>query len=211
MRHFSNRMRQYRWNGALNSPKFALKLNLIKSITMRKLAFFLTIAGAVLMMGCSEDPMTNPDPTATLKGAKKPMPKLVGTTQEFFNPAFLEGSPYMYVGTIDFRDCGLGVYNFAYDFAAPPEPKGTQVLSFVENFTVYEGDIEDNPTILMRGTNSGVIVKVEKFFTNGTVNMACGPFEGWEGRKVHVDGTVVVPPPFPGGPALELESTFRIN
>lgn len=161
-----------------------------------------------LFMGCSEDPLFIPEDQGGLKSAKKPAPNLIGTTQEFFSPA---SYPFIWVGTIDFsQNEAYGSYKFAYELLEMTQKDFANAGFFTESFYVYEGPNPQDGTLYLKGTNSGVLVGGAKFTSNGWVEMASGPFEGWEGRKVHVSGEVVVFDDETGGP-MELSSTFRIN
>ncbi len=174
---------------------------------MKIKGIFLIGIALALLMGCSENPSYLPDDEAMLKGAKKPMAKLVGTTTEFIS---FETPPYLFVGTVDFSASGMGTYNLAYHVLDQSAKEFANAQSLTETFYIYEGGATpEEGTILMSGTNSGVLVGGTKFITNGTVKMAIEPFEGWEGRKVHVKGYVVEF--HPDGFPLELTSTFRIN
>jgi len=173
---------------------------------MKKTLIFLIGIAVALLMGCSENASFLPDDEAMLKGAKKPLPKLVGTTTEFFSPTTM---PYIYMGTIDFSASGMGTYNLAYEMLEYTQKESSNAGFFTEIFYVFEGDNPDVGTVFLKGTNSGVMVGSAKFVSNGMVEEANGRFTGWEGRNVHVNGTVLSS--IPDGPALELTSTFRVN
>lgn len=181
----------------------------------KTMILFLGIAVA-LLMGCSENASFIPDDEAMLKGAKKPMPKLVGTTTEYFSPLTF---PFIWVGTIEFTEGVSGTYSFAYELLEFTQKDFSNAGFFTESFYVYDGegpvkDYDDGPvylkgTVLLKGTNSGMIVGGKKFVSNGVVEEASKSFEGWVGRKAHVNGYVVEF--YPNGDAEELSSTFRIN
>jgi hypothetical protein len=161
-----------------------------------------------LFMGCSKDPLYISEGQGDLKSAKKPAPNLIGITQEFFSPS---SYPFIWVGTIDFSENeAFGSYKFAYELLEMTQKDFANAGFFTESFYVYEGSNPLDGTVYLKGTNSGVLVGGMKFTSNGWVEIASGPFEGWEGRKVHVSGEVVVFDDETGAP-LELSSTFRIN
>ena len=72
-----------------------------------------------------------------LKGAKKPMPKLVGTTTEFIS---FDTYPYIFVGTIDFSASGMGTYNLAYNVLDQTEKEFANADQLTETFYIYEGE-----------------------------------------------------------------------
>ena len=174
---------------------------------MKKTWIFLIGIAFALLMGCSENASFIPDDEAMLKGAKKPMPKLVGTTTEFIS---FFTDPYIFVGTIDFSASGMGTYNLAYHVLDQTMKEFANADQLTETFYIYEGGaLPEDGRVLMSGTNSGVLIGGTKFITNGKVEYAIGPFDGWAGRNVHVNGYVVE---FAEeGYPLELTSTFRIN
>ncbi len=175
--------------------------------------------GMALLIGCSEDSFLMPDDEAimldqngisesSLKSAKKPLPKLTGTTVEFYSP---ETYPFVWVGTIDFSEnSNYEKYDFAYELLEFNQKDFANAGFFTENFYVYEGDNTLEGTVYLRGSNSGVLIGGVKFVSNGTVLEASGPFEGWVGRKVHVNGVAVAFDDATGAP-VELSSSFRIN
>ena len=175
---------------------------------MKKTFILLIGIAVILLTACSESAPYLPDDEAILKAAKKPMPKLVGTTTEFIS---FDTPPYIFVGTIDFSASGMGTYNLAYHVLDQTIKEFANASQLTETFYIYEGsDLPEPGTILMSGTNSGVLIGGMKFITNGKVEHASGPFDGWLGRKVHVNGYVVVFDETSGAP-LELTSTFRLN
>lgn len=181
----------------------------------KTIVLFLGIAVA-LLMSCSENASYLPDDEAMLKSAKKPLPKLVGTTTEYFSPSTF---PFIWVGTIEFTEGVSGTYSFAYELLEFTQKDFSNAGFFTESFYVYDGegpvkDYDDGPVylkgkVLLKGTNSGMIVGGKKFVSNGVVEVASESFEGWVGRKAHVNGYVVEF--YPNGDAKELSSTFRIN
>ena len=174
---------------------------------MKKTWIFLIGIAVALLMGCSENASFLPDDEAMLKGAKKPMPKLVGTTTEFIS---FPPSLYLFMGTIDFSASGMGTYNLAYHVLDQTMKEFANANQLTETFYIYEGGATPElGTILMSGTNSGVLIGGTKFITNGKVEHAIGPFEGWAGRNVHVNGYVVEF--LENGYPFELTSTFRLN
>ena len=173
---------------------------------MKKTCIFLIGIAVALLMGCSENASFIPDDEAMLKGAKKPVPKLVGTTTEFIS----FGGLYLFVGTIDFSASDKGIYKLAYHVLDQTMKEFANADQLTETFYIYEGSALPEPgTILMSGTNSGVLIGGMKFITNGKVDHAIGPFDGWAGRNVHVNGYVVEF--HDAGFPLELTSTFRLN
>lgn len=184
---------------------------------MKRLFFYLVMGSLILMFGCSEDSPVLPgdDPLqheSTLKSAHKPMAKLVGYT--FESLCIHEGLPYS-VGTIDFGD--MGTYGLIYQILSleGKEPARTSFLTetfYIKAMGGYPWDVTDENfdfnalwdlDCLMTGTNSGVVVTDKMFVTNGKVSEAMEEFEGWAGRKVHVNGDIISPTSF--------TSTFRVN
>ena len=174
---------------------------------MKKTLIFVIGIAFALLTGCSENASFIPDDEAMLKGAKKPLPMLVGTTTEFIS---FETPPYIFVGTIDFSASGMGIYNIAYHVLDQTMKEFANADQLTETFYIYEGGTTpETGSILMSGTNSGVLIGGMRFITNGKVDHAVGPFEGWAGRNVHVNGYVVEY--HEAGFPLELSSSFRIN
>jgi len=104
----------------------------------------------------------------------------------------------------------MGTYNLAYQILDQTMKEFANADQLTETFYIYEGGATpDEGTILMSGTNSGVLIGGTKFITNGKVEYAIGDFDGWAGRNVHVKGYVVEFAE--AGYPLELTSTFRIN
>lgn len=175
---------------------------------MKKAWIFLIGLSIALFMGCSENASFIPDEEATLKSAKKPFPKLVGVSQEFFSPMTY---PFVWVGSIDFSENELfGTYNFAYELLDLTQKEFSNAVFFKESFYVYEGENAAEGVLYLKGTNSGVFVNGEKFVSNGIVEEAYGPFSEWLGRRVHVNGSVVAFDAVTGAP-YELSSKFQIN
>jgi hypothetical protein len=177
---------------------------------MRHLRTICIVIFALLLLGCSEDlsviPLDEPvlESTENTLKATKPMPKLIGTTIEYLNPP-----PYLWMGTIDFSDNeGYGIYKIAYYIEGMWGNTNASALFIREYFYVYEGNTPDDGTIYLSGINEGVLVSGSRFITNGMVEMATGPFEGWNGRQVHVQGAVTGVDE-QGLPVLG--STFRLN
>jgi len=174
---------------------------------MKKTLILLIGIAVILLTACSENPSYLPDDEVMLKAAKKPLTKLVGTTTEFIS---FSTPPYIFVGTIDFSASGMGTYNLAYQILDQTMKEFANADQLTETFYIYEGGATpDEGTILMSGTNSGVLIGGTKFITNGKVEYAIGDFDGWAGRNVHVKGYVVEFAE--AGYPLELTSTFRIN
>ena len=174
---------------------------------MKKTFILLIGIAVILLTACSESAPYLPDDETMLKAAKKPMPKLVGTTTEFIS---FDTPPYIFVGTIDFSASGMGTYNLAYHVLDQTEKEFANADQLTETFYIYEGGATpEEGTILMSGTNSGVLIGGMKFITNGKVEHAIDPFDGWAGRNVHVKGYVVEF--HDAGFPMELTSTFRLN
>ena len=173
---------------------------------MKKTFVLLIGIAVILLTACSENAPYLPDDEAMLKAAKKPMSKLVGTTTEFFSPFTY---PFIWVGTIEFGEDGPGTYNFAYELLGFTQKEFSNAGFFTESFYLYDGVAPATGTVFLKGTNSGMIVGGKKFVSNGVVEEARGPFEGWVGRKAHVNGYVVEYDA--NGDAMELSSTFRLN
>ena len=166
---------------------------------------FASLLLVFVLTGCSESLMTDPVDNASadpvLKSAKT-MPFLAGTTYEI--PT---GSNYPeFVGTIDFHGAdGHETYGIAYDvLKTTGDPAKT--VKLIEKFYIYEEGSDWLTESVLTGTNSGTIIKSETFVTNGRVESASEPFEGWEGRSVHVRGDIIV-----DESGMHVESIFRIN
>ena len=164
---------------------------------MKRLIIIILIMGvAIIFFSCEENNSTAPE---LMKGDqdivsldKKPAPYLVGDA--IMNFTFTP--PTFWNGTITFGDVTYGITCISYD---PPRDY-SQASPFYEDFYIYElGTIFDltNPTnVYMKGWEAGVVTYANKdpepvkFHANGKIEEAYGPFEGWQGRNVHIKGLV---------------------
>ncbi len=169
----------------------------------------------MLFSGCSEDnPLTpgsdqNGSVESSLKGTKKPLPKLIGELDCDFS---FENPPTFWNGTVDFGTYGL--YNIT--FISYGAPRGySQASPFEEDFIIYLGTDWTIPeNVYMRGYNAGVVTYANKdpdpvkFLANGKVEEAYGPLEMWQGCNMHSRGVVTwIDIGIPEG----CNGTFQIN
>ena len=181
---------------------------------------FLIIGVSIIFFGCSKDDFLAPELdqsdqlTASLKGTK-PSSSLVGTMDLNFTFGEWPEEP-VWVGTIDFEDDGVFGIRF---FHLSPFRDFSQASPFEEIFEIY--DLGNPDLIYLRGPDVGVTTTANKppedckYRMNGEIEEALEPFEGWQGRRVHMsgvitwqiletpDGPVVAPATAPG--------IFRIN
>jgi len=182
---------------------------------------FLVIGATLIFFGCSERnpsaPGLSQSDQVTNTLAK---PHLTGTTYTPFNFPPLpdpggSGLPVFWKGTIDFGEKGeYGIYFLSYG-----GPRGySQASPFYEDFIIY--DLSNPYNVILKGWNAGVVTYANnppepcKFLANGKVEEAYGQFEEWQGRNVHLRGTVYWNPiPIPGVGLIpdHAEGTFRIN
>lgn len=182
---------------------------------MKRIGFLLLTGVLILLIsGCSENGMLTPDDPAnqteaTFKGAKKPLPKLIGNHMCHFDP----GHPMLFSCSVDFGD--YGKYEITFIPHGPPRDF-SQASIFEEDFIIhYEGtDWTQAENVVMIGFLRGTHTLANRppdptrFITNGDIFEAYGPLEMFEGRKVHQDG--IFHWTAEGGPDW-IESTFRIN
>jgi hypothetical protein len=174
---------------------------------------FILLAAVTLFTACSEENPMLPDPIeeqeeAYFKGAKKPMPELIGEQE-----CMLDFSTFMFVCTIDFGD--LGEYAITYISHGPPRDY-SQANVFEEDFFIHYLDTEfsqpENQVMVgkVRGTHTlaNQIPEPTKYITNGKVHKAYGPFEDWEGCNIHTSGTCYWTPE---GIPITIENKWRIN
>ena len=184
---------------------------------------FLFTGIALLYFGCSENnpsaPGLSQSDQVTNTLAKKPAPNLIGISNTLFNfPPLPDpgGStlPVFWKGTIDFGEDTYGIYFLSYG-----SPRGySQASPFYEDFVIHEDG--DEAIVYLKGWNAGVVTYANnppepcQFLANGKVEEAYGQFEGWQGRNVHIKGTVYWNPiPIPGVGLIPeyAAGTLRIN
>ncbi|MBT8387260.1 MAG: hypothetical protein KJO12_07590 [Ignavibacteria bacterium] len=184
---------------------------------------FLVIGATLIFFGCSEKNPTAPELSqsdqVTNTQAKKPSPNLIGTTNTPFNFPPLpdpggSGLPIFWKGTIDFGEDTYGIYFLSYD-----APRGySQASPFYEDFVIHE--LGNTANVYLKGWNAGVVTYANnppepcQFLANGKVDEAYGEFEEWQGRNLHIKGTVYWNPiPIPGVGLIPeyAAGTLRIN
>lgn len=179
---------------------------------MKKFGMLLLTGFLILLIsGCSENGMLTPDDPAeaTFKGAKKPVPRLIGEQVCTVNP----DGPLLFECYIDFGD--FGEYSITFIPHGPPRDY-SQANVFEEDMIIYYKDSDwTNPeNIVMTGFVKGTHTLANrppdptKFISNGKVLQAYGPLEMWKGRKIHSQGTFYWTPE--GAPDW-LECSFTIN
>jgi hypothetical protein len=179
---------------------------------------FLIIGATFIFFGCSEN---NPSASELSQSDQVTnslaKPHLTGTQVA----PFTFTPPTFWNGTVDF---GVkGKYGITYVSYENPRAY-SQASPFYEDFYIYEeGTVFDwqNPeNVILKGWNAGVVTYANnppdpcKFLANGKVEEAYGPLEEWDGRNVHIRGTVFwnpVPHPELGLLPDHAEATFRIN
>jgi hypothetical protein len=173
----------------------------------RLLLLFLCTGIALLYFSCSQNNPSAPDlsqsDNVTNTLAKKPLPTLTGTIVLTFTDA---NPPYFWNGTITI---GTDTYPLRFkSLGVEPPPPPPRAFVFEEEFEISDDGFN---TFLLQGSNHGVVPcsKNNTFVANGKVEIANGPFAMWNGRTVHIRGTItwVVPCVFPAGAT----GTFRIN
>lgn len=158
--------------------------------TMRRLLWLLVAALTLTMV------------VATPATAKKPV---VGEMDLEFNLLY-DGSTDLsiptWVGTITFDDDEYGMAFFPTGSGKPFDTDpNLNVHFFEEVWVVYETlDSEfDNGAlvkfepgdVVLQGVDSGITnITASKYHMTGTVDIAEGPFEAWEGRKVYMRGSI---------------------
>jgi hypothetical protein len=180
---------------------------------MKRLFLAILFTGiALLYFGCSEKNPSAPELSQSDQVTNSlAKPHLIGeqVTPFTFTP------PTFWNGEVDFGEEGkYGITYVSYE-----NPRGySQASPFYEDFIIHElGNLEN---VVLRGWNAGVVTYANnppdpcKFLANGKVEEAYGDFAEWEGRNVHIRGTVFwnpVPHPDFGLLPDHAEATFRIN
>ena len=188
---------------------------------MKKLIFiFLFLGIAMLYYSCSDNnpsaPGLNQSDQVVNTLDKKPAPNFIGITNGLFHYPPLPdpgGSllPVFWKGTVTFGDDTYGIYFLSYD--APREY--SQASPFYEDFVIHK--IGDEKDVYVKGWNAGVVTNANnppddpsKFLANGKIEEAYGPFDGWQGRNIHIRGEVIWRTDGSGLPE-RAEGTLRIN
>ena len=130
--------------------------------------------------------------------ADKPAPKLSGPMEIAFDP------PVPGIAVCDLDVFWYGTVELDGEFygmtfkAAGESVFAGMTQHYWEQFMIYDGDFDTFPTTcpdsgerVLEGDLSGVgRFSNGKIVEHGTVTYAVGPFEGWEGRRMHADGLV---------------------
>jgi hypothetical protein len=177
---------------------------------------FLVIGTVLILFGCQGDSGLAPELNQSnleTNSLAKPSPNLIGKTNTPFNfPPLPDpgGSEYpvFWKGTIVFGKVTYGLY-----FLSTGESRDfSQASTFFEYFFIHECGNEQN--VYVRGWNAGVVSFANKdpepvkFRANGKITEACGPFEEWQDRSIHIRGIVTW---IDVGLPEKAEGTFRIN
>jgi hypothetical protein len=179
-----------------------------------KLIFILLFSVTCLFIGCENEAA----PTESIADIEddgnmtKPLPKLVGESEAQFTLT----PPTFWNGTVDFGD--HGVYGLTFFSYGEPIIFG-QSSHFEEEFIIYKlnSDWANNPDdIYVKGWNRGIVALANKVpeetnvNANGKIVEASGPFEGWQGRIVHLKGIVLWAKDGSGMPLASI-GTIQIN
>jgi hypothetical protein len=189
-------------------------LLILKENTMRNLSLVLLVIGSIfIFFGCQEDSALTPLSSQSdqdVNSLAKPAPTLTGIAITSFN---LDDPPYFWRGTVDFGD--ETIYGLVFNSHGFPTVRGKS-SHFEEEFIIFQfgTDYTDPNNYYLKGSNAGIVANENKppdpvkFLSNGTVEIANYPFEGWLGRSVHIRGVVNW---LPNGDPEEAVGTLRIN
>ena len=187
---------------------------------MKRLNLVLILTGVtIFFLGCSKEELVSPETEnaeqfeIAVKKSTKPSSQLKGTFE--ITLGTVPGGP-SWIGTMIFEG-GEEVYGFRF-FPLNGENHG-QTFLFEEHFEIY--DLESSDKVYLRGYDAGNLPYANKlpdplpFRMHGEVEEAIEPFDGWLGRRVHIDGTVFWQEvPTPDGPLTVPArgiGEFRIN
>jgi hypothetical protein len=171
---------------------------------------FLIVSSVMIFSVCQQDSALTPELSQSAQ-VPKPGPNLIGTHYADFTWT----PPTFWNGEVDFG--AEGTYNITFISYDPPRPF-SQASPFYEDFYIYELGTEwqypDPQNVVLAGWNQGVVTYANNppdpctFVANGKVEEAYGPLEGWQGRNVHVSGTVTwITAELPE----RADGTFRLN
>jgi hypothetical protein len=177
---------------------------------MKNLIILCLLGISVLFSGCNEDPMIS-DVSTELKGAKKPLPSLVGAGDILFTLT----PPTFWNGVVDFGDAGE--YKITFISLGDGPRDFSQASPFAEDIVIYDMNASWPPSeaeIYLTASCKGVVTyankipEPSKFLENGVVTGAFGPLEDWMGCTMHIKGIVIwAAPGLPAGAV----NTIRIN
>ena len=145
---------------------------------------------------------------AEMAQAKKPAPKLEGTTKYsyvFEGPIDTEGRQLVWQGPI------TGDIEGVIQWWIGEITKTGGVSHYDDRCVILESDADDAPVLLAVDESGSTTTRDGQdtiWRTNGVVTDGSGGFEDWIGRQTHADGNVEFDTPggLPGG-----MGTFRVN